>query len=138
MKRHLFVLVAAVSLSCARNTVDYSEVISEMHSCHDTAQLEGTYDWQYVQAWGWGGSYQSESDYAGWTLTLDADSACSVSGADTVWYEGNWSLENSWYSFTLNLDTSVSTLWGQIVYCPPYLMFYNSPVDGPDHLYEKR
>lgn len=147
MKRHLFVLVAAVSLSCARNTVDYSEVISEMHSCHDTAQwtapdlfnaLEGTYDWQYVQAWGWGGPYQSESDYAGWTLTLDTDSTYSVNGADTVLYEGNWSLENSWYSFTLELDTSVSTLWGQIVYCPPYLMFYNSPVDGPDHLYEKR
>ena len=146
MKRHLFVLVAAVSLSCARNTVDYSEVISEMHSCHDTAQwtapdlfnaLEGTYDWQYVQAWGWGGPYQSESDYTGWTLILNPDSACSVSGADTG-YEGNWSLENSWYSFTLELDTSVTTLWGQIVYCPPYLMFYNSPVDGPDHLYEKR
>ena len=94
MKRHLFVLVAAVSLSCARNTVDYSEVISEMHSCHDTAQwtapdlfnaLEGTYDWRYVQAWGWGGSYQSESDYAGWTLTLDPDSTYSVNGADTVY-----------------------------------------------------
>ena len=147
MKRHLFVLVAAVSLSCARNTVDYSEIISEMHSCHYTAQwtapdlysaLQGTYDWQYVHSWGWGEPYQSESDYAGWTLTLNADSTYSVNGADTVWYEGNWSLENSWYSFSLDLDTSVSTLWGQLVYCPPYLMFYNSPVDGPDHLYEKR
>ena len=147
MKRYLFILVAAVSLSCARNTIDYSEVISEMHSCHDTLQwtapdlfnaLEGTYDWRYVQAWGWVGYYESESDYTGWTLILNPDSACSVSGADSVWYEGNWSLENSWYSFTLNLDTSVSKLWGQIVYCPPYLMFYNSPVDGPDHLYEKR
>lgn len=147
MKRYLFILVAAVSLSCARNTIDYSEVISEMHSCHDTLQwtvpdlfnaLEGTYDWRYVQAWGWGGSYESESDYTGWTLILNPDSTYSVNGADTVWYEGNWSLENSWYSFSLNLDTSVSTLWGQIVYCPPYLMFYNSPVDGPDNLYEKR
>ncbi len=147
MKRHLFVIVAAVSLSCARNTVHYSEIISEMHSCHDTAQwtapdlysaLQGTYDWQYVHSWGRGGPYQSESDYAGWTLTLNADSTYSVNGADTVWYEGNWSLENSWYSFSLDLDTSVSTLWGQLVYCPPYLMFYNSPVDGPDHLYEKR
>ena len=147
MKRHLFVIVAAVSLSCARNTVHYSEIISEMHSCHDTAQwtapdlysaLQGTYDWQYVHSWGWGEPYQSESDYAGWTLTLNADSTYSVNGADTVWYEGNWSLENSWYSFSLDLDTSVSTLLGQLVYCPPYLMFYNSPVDGPDHLYEKR
>ncbi|MDA8769433.1 hypothetical protein N9M75_01095 [Schleiferiaceae bacterium] len=147
MKRYLIVLAAAVSLSCARNTVDYSEIISEMHSCHDTAQwtapdlysaLQGTYDWQYVHSWGWGEPYQSESDYAGWTLTLNADSTYSVNGADTVVYEGNWSLENSWYSFTLDLDTSVSTLWGQIVYCPPYLMFYNSPVDGPDHLYAKR
>ena len=147
MKRYLFILVAAVSLSCARNTIDYSEVISEMHSCHDTLQwtapdlfnaLEGTYDWRYVQAWGWGGSYESESDYTGWTLILNPDSTYSVNGADTVWYEGNWSLENSWYSFSLNLDTSVSKLWGQIVYCPPYLMFYNSPVGGPDHLYEKR
>ena len=147
MKRYLFVLVAAVSLSCAKNTIDYNEVISEMHSCNDTAQwtapdffnaLSGTYDWQYVQSWGWGGSYQSESDFTGWTLTLNADSTYSVNGADTVWYEGNWFLENSWYSFSLTLDTSVSTLWGQIVYCPPYLMFYNSPVDGPDHLYEKR
>ena len=147
MKRYLFILVAAVSLSCARNTIDYSEVISEMHSCHDTLQwtapdlfnaLEGTYDWRYVQAWGWGGSYESESDYTGWTLILNPDSTYSVNGADTVWYEGNWFLENSWYSFSLNLDTSVSKLWGQIVYCPPYLMIYNSPVDGPDHLYEKR
>ena len=147
MKRYLFIFVAAVSLSCARNTIDYSEVISEMHSCHDTLQwtapdlfnaLEGTYDWRYVQAWGWRGSYESESDYTGWTLILNPDSTYSVNGADTVWYEGNWSLENSWYSFSLNLDTSVSKLWGQIVYCPPYLMFYNSPVDGPDHLYEKR
>ena len=147
MKRYLFIFVAAVSLSCARNTIDYSEVISEMHSCHDTLQwtapdlfnaLEGTYDWRYVQAWGWGGSYESETDYTGWTLILNPDSTYSVNGADTVWYEGNWSLENSWYSFSLNLDTSVSTLWGQIVYCPPYLMFYNSPVDGPDNLYEKR
>jgi len=147
MKRYLFIFVAAVSLSCARNTIDYSEVISEMHSCHDTLQwtapdlfnaLEGTYDWRYVQAWGWGGSYESESDYTGWTLILNPDSTYSVNGADTVWYEGNWSLENSWYSFSLNLDTSVSKLWGQIVYCPPYLMFYNSPVDGPDNLYEKR
>ena len=147
MKRYLFILVAAVSLSCARNTIDYSEVISEMHSCNDTAQwtapdffnaLSGTYDWQYVQSWGWGGAYQSESDFTGWTLILNADSTYSVNGADTVWYEGNWFLENSWYSFTLKLDTSVSRLWGQIVYCPPYLMFYNSPVDGSDHLYEKR
>ena len=38
MKRYLFVLVAAVSLSCARNTINYSDVISEMYSCHDTAQ----------------------------------------------------------------------------------------------------
>jgi len=147
MRRYLFVLVAAVSLSCAKNTIDYNEVISEMHSCNDTAQwtapdffnaLSGTYDWQYVQSWGWGGAYQSESDFTGWTLILNADSTYSVNGADTVWYEGNWFLENSWYSFTLELDTSVSRLWGQIVYCPPYLMFYNSPVDGPDHLYEKR
>ena len=147
MRRYLFVLVAAVSLSCAKNTIDYNEVISEMHSCNDTAQwtapdffnaLSGTYDWQYVQSWGWGGAYQSESDFTGWTLTLNADSTYSVNCADTVWYEGNWFLENSWYSFTLKLDSSVSRLWGQIVYCPPYLMFYNSPVDGPDHLYEKR
>ncbi|PTL97078.1 MAG: hypothetical protein DA396_06735 [Bacteroidetes bacterium] len=147
MKRYLIVLAAAVSLSCARSTINYNDVISEMYSCHDTAQwtapemfdaLPGTYDWRYVQAWGRGGSYESESDYLGWTLTLNADSTYSVDGADTVVYEGNWSLENSWYSFTLDLDTSVSTLWGQIVYCPPYLMFYNSPVDGPDHLYEKR
>jgi len=147
MRRYLFVLVAAVSLSCAKNTIDYNEVISEMHSCNDTAQwtapdffnaLSGTYDWQYVQSWGWGGAYQSESDFTGWTLILNADSTYSVNGSDTVWYEGNWFLENSWYSFTLKLDTSVSRLWGQIVYCPPYLMFYNSPVDGSDHLYEKR
>jgi hypothetical protein len=147
MRRYLFVLVAAVSLSCAKNTIDYNEVISEMHSCNDTAQwtapdffnaLSGTYDWQYVQSWGWGGAYQSESDFTGWTLILNADSTYSVNGADTVWYEGNWFFENSWYSFTLNLDTSVSRHWGQIVYCPPYLMFYNSPVDGSDHLYEKR
>ena len=147
MKRYLFVLLAAISLSCTKNTTDYSEVISEMHSCHDTAQwtasdlfyaLPGTYDWRYVQARGWGGPYESETDYAGWTLTMNSDSTYSVNGADTVWYEGNWFLENSWYSFSLSLDTSVSTLWGQIVYCPPYLMFYNSPVDGPDHLYEKR
>ena len=147
MRRYLFVLVAAVSLSCAKNTIDYNEVISEMHSCNDTAQwtapdffnaLSGTYDWQYVQSWGWGGAYQSESDFTGWTLILNADSTYSVNGADTVCYEGNWFLENSWYSFTLKLDTSVSRLWGQIVYCPPYLMFYNSPVDGSDHLYEKR
>ena len=147
MKRYLFVLVGAVYLSCAKNTIDYNEVISEMHSCNDTAQwtapdlfnaLSGTYDWQYVQSLGLGGAYQSESDFTGWTLTLNADSTFSLNGADTVWYEGNWFLENSWYSFSLTLDTPVSTLWGQIVYCPPYLMFYNSPVDGPDHLYEKR
>ena len=111
MRRYLFVLVAAVSLSCAKNTIDYNEVISEMHSCNDTAQwtapdffnaLSGTYDWQYVQSWGWGGAYQSESDFTGWTLILNADSTYSVNGAYTVWYEGNWFLENSWYSFTLN------------------------------------
>ena len=95
MRRYLFVLVAAVSLSCAKNTIDYNEVISEMHSCNDTAQwtapdffnaLSGTYDWQYVQSWGWGGAYQSESDFTGWTLILNADSTYSVNGADTVWY----------------------------------------------------
>ncbi len=147
MKRYLYVLVAAVSLSCTKNSMKYSEVISEMYSCHDTTQwttpdllntLSGTYDWRYVQAWGRGGSYESETDYSGWILTLNADSTYSMNGADTVFYEGNWSIENSWFSYTLTLDTSVSTLWGQIVFCPPYLMFYNSPVDGPDHLYEKR
>ena len=147
MKRIIYVIVAAACLSCSRNSTDYSEVFSEIHSCHDTAQwaapdlfnaLPGTYDWRYVQAWGWGSYYQSESDFLNWTLTLNSDSTYRVNGADTVLYEGNWSLENSWYSFTLTLDTSVSTLWGQLVYCPPYLMFYNSPVDGPDHMYEKR
>ena len=147
MKRYLYVLVAALSVSCTKNSMKYSEVISEMYSCHDTTQwtspdllntLSGTYDWRYVQAWGRGGSYESETDYSGWILTLNADSTYSMNGADTVFYEGNWSIENSWFSYTLNLDTSVSTLWGQIVFCPPYLMFYNSPVDGPDHLYEKR
>lgn len=133
-------------MSCTRNSNDYGEIISELHSCHDTAQwsesdlfyaLPGTYDWRYLQVWGMG-FYESESDYAGWTLTLNSDSTYRVNGADTVLYEGNWTLENSWYSFTLSLDTSVSTLWGPMVYCPPYLMFNTSPVDGPDHLYEKR
>ena len=147
MKRIVYVMVAVICLSCVRNTTDFNEVFSEIHSCHDPAKwttpdlfntLPGTYDWRYVQAWGWGGYYESESDFVNWTLTLNSDSTYSVNGADSALYEGNWSLENSWYSFTLSLDTSVSTLWGQIVYCPPYLMFYNSPVDGPDHLYEKR
>ena len=147
MKRYLFVLLAAISLNCTKSTTDYSEVISEIHSCHDTAQwtasdlfysLPGTYDWRYVQAWGRAGHYESETDYAGWALTMNADNTYSIKGADTVLYEVNWSVENSWYSFTLSLDTSVSTLWGPMVYCPPYLMFYSSPVDGPDHLYEKR
>ncbi|MCH1534031.1 MAG: hypothetical protein L7S65_03630 [Schleiferiaceae bacterium] len=146
MRPFLLILYVAIGMSCTRNSNDYGEIISELHSCHDTAQwsesdlfyaLPGTYDWRYLQVWGMG-FYESESDYAGWTLTLNSDSTYRVNGADTVLYEGNWTLENSWYSFTLSLDTSVSTLWGPMVYCPPYLMFNTSPVDGPDHLYEKR
>ena len=146
MRPFLILLCTAIGMSCTRHSRDYSEIISELHSCHDTAQwsasdlfnaLPGTYDWRYLQVWGMG-FHESESDYADWTLTLNSDSTYRLNGADTVLYEGSWTLENSWYSFTLSLDTSVSTLWGPIVYCPPYLMFYSSPVDGPDHLYEKR
>jgi len=38
----------------------------------------------------------------------------------------------------VNTQPSIDPVWGEIVICNPYLMFVNSPVDGPDHLYEKR
>ena len=95
MKRYLFVLLAAISLNCTKNTTDYSEVISEIHSCHDTAQwtasdlfnaFSGTSDPRYVQAWRRAGHYESATDYAGWSLSMNADSTYSINGAETVLY----------------------------------------------------
>jgi hypothetical protein len=124
----------------------YSEVIRDTQQCHQDRnwtqdnlwqELVGTYDWTYVEAFSFG-AYSSETDFKGYVLTLNSDSTFFLNLADTATVSGVWDLENSWLSFSLIHQPYAPTLWGELMYCEPHLVFYSSPVDGPDHLYTKR
>lgn len=117
-----------------------------MYDCHSVAAMDsaelaaaivGTWDWRFVRSTSWS-YYESEDDYSGFVLTVRADGSFDLNQNDTASVSGTWSLANSWTTFTLNSQPYVPTLWGNLLYCEPYMKFYSSPADGPDNLYEKR
>ncbi len=148
IKNLLFCLsMAAILTSCKKDPNErYNEICQETLECSNDAgwimdefhsELIGSYDWKFVRAYGYGEFY-SDDAYLNWTLTLNEDSTYVLNMADTAAMSGTWQLQNSWMSFTLDCQPAASTVFGQVLYCPPYLMFYSTPVDGPDHLYKKQ
>ena len=149
MKPILFLCGALLAASGCTKEPERSEwntAMDNMYSCHDAASLDstdlataliGTWDWRFVRSTSWS-YYESEDDYSGFVLTVRADGSFDLNQNDTATVSGTWSLANSWTTFTLNSQPYVPTLWGNLLYCEPYMMFYSSPADGPDNLYEKR
>ena len=149
MKPILFLCGALLAASGCTKEPERSEwntAMDNMYSCHDAASLDsadlataliGTWDWRFVRSTSWS-YYESEDDYSGFVLTVRADGSFDLNQNDTATVSGTCSLANSWTTFTLNSQPYVPTLWGNLLYCEPYMMFYSSPADGPDNLYEKR
>jgi len=71
-------------------------------------------------------------------FNLNLDGSFELNQNDTNTVVGHWFIEKSWASFQMNTQPIIESVWGEVILCNPYLMFMNSPVDGPDHLYEKR
>ena len=147
MRIHLFFGLALVLASCREDTTErHNEIINDTMECSYDAgwsvntlgdAIVGTYEWRYVRTYGFG-EYSSDRDFKNWTLELKADSTFILNQADSATVQGQWSLSNSWLSFMLDCQPPASTLWGEVLYCEPYLVFYSSPADGPDHLYERQ
>jgi len=149
MKPLLFLCGALLVASGCTKEPERSEwntAMDNMYSCHEAASLDsadlaaaliGTWDWRFVRSTSWS-YYESEDDYSGFVLTVRPDGSFDLNQNDTATVSGTWSLANSWTTFMLNSQPYVPTLWGNLLYCEPYMMFYSSPADGPDNLYEKR
>ena len=147
MRIQLLFGLALLLASCRKDTTDrYNEIIYDTMECSWDAgwsvntlgdAIVGTYEWRFVRAYGFG-EYSSDRDFKNWTLELKADSTFILNQADSATVQGQWSLSNSWLSFMLDCQPPASTLWGDVLYCEPYLVFYSSPADGPDHLYERQ
>ena len=147
MRLELLLGLALLLASCRKDTYErYNEIINDTMECSYDAgwsvntlgdAILGTYEWRFVRAYGFG-EYSSDSDFKNWTLELKADSTFILNQADSASVQGQWSLSNSWLSFMLDCQPPASTLWGEVLYCEPYLVFYSSPADGPDHLYERQ
>jgi hypothetical protein len=147
MRLQLLLGLALLLASCRKDSDErYNQIINDTMECSYDAgwsvntlgdAIAGTYEWRYVRTYGFG-EYSSDSDFKNWTLELIADSTFILHQADSVTVQGQWSLSNSWLSFMLDCQPPASTLWGEVLYCEPYLVFYSSPNDGPDHLYERQ
>ena len=131
--------------SCHSDYETYNDQMDGMYACHERSNhdstsvydaLVGTYDWRYVQVAM--SSYESIEDYKGWVFNLDLDGSFELNQNDTNTVMGLWFIEKNWTSFQMNTQPIMESIWGEVILCNPYLMFMNSPVDGPDHLYEKR
>ena len=147
MRLTLILTLALLFTACSKDNSDrYNEIINETMECSYDAgwsvntlgdAIVGTYEWRFVCAYGFG-EYSSDSDYKNWTLELMADSTFILNQADSATVQGQWGLSNSWLSFMLDCQPPASTLWGEVLYCEPYLVFYGSPADGPDQLNERQ
>ena len=147
MRLQLLLGLALLLASCRKDSDErYNQIINDTMECSYDAgwnvnamsdAIAGTYEWRYVRTYGFG-EYSSDSDFKNWTLELIADSTFILHQADSVTVQGQWSLSNSWLSFMLDCQPPASTLWGEVLFCKPYLVFYSSPADGPDHLYERQ
>lgn len=135
-------------LSCTKESVPspYNEVMDGMYSCQQANPLDstatfgaliGTWDWRFVRSTSWE-YYESEEEYRGFELTFESDGSVLLNQNDTASIEGTWTLENSWVSFSLSTQPYIPTVFGQALLCDDHLMFYSSPMDGPDHLYQKQ
>lgn len=139
-------VIGCSACSPSNNTSAWNDQMDQMYQCHTDAALDssqlaqelvGTWAWKFVRSTSWS-YYESESDYADFELIVENDGTFSMNMADTSTVSGTWALENSWTTFTLNSQPYVPTLWGNLLYCEPYMMFYSSPADGPDNLYERQ
>ena len=147
MRLQLLLGLALLLASCRKDSDErYNQIINDTMECSYDAgwnvnalsdAIAGTYEWRYVRTYGFG-EYSSDSDFKNWTLELITNSTFILHQADSVTVQGQWSLSNSWLSFTLDCQPPASTLWGEVLFCEPYLVFYSSPADGPDHLYERQ
>jgi len=149
MRLKFALLVAVLALAGCEKEPELSpwnSTMDGMYACDAAAELDsaayaaavvGVWDWRFVRSTSWS-YYESEEDYAGFVLTVDNDGTFELNQNDTLTLSGTWALENSWTTFTLDTQPYAPTLWGNLLYCEPYMMFYSSPADGPDHLYEKR
>lgn len=142
----ILVIIGCCACSTSNNASAWNNQMDQMYQCHADAALDssqmaqelvGTWAWKFVRSTSWS-YYESETDFAGFELFIENDGTFSMNMADTLTVSGTWALENSWTTFTLNSQTYVPTLWGDLLYCDPYLMFYSSPADGPDNLYLKQ
>jgi hypothetical protein len=148
MRKYVLLILGLSFASCEKEPEfsAWNQTMDDMYDCHtqealDSAELAkaliGTWDWRFVRSTSWS-YYESEEDFAGFALTVHEDGTFDMNQNDTLTVSGTWALENSWTTFTLNSQPYVPTLWGNLLFCEPYLMFYSSPADGPDNLYEKR
>ena len=118
MRLQLLLGLALLLASCRKDSDErYNQIINDTMECSYDAgwnvnalsdAIAGTYEWRYVRTYGFG-EYSSDSDFKNWTLELIANSTFILHQADSVTVQGQWSLSNSWLSFTLDCQPPAST-----------------------------
>lgn len=146
-KLALFTLIVVLFTACGKEDAleKYGDVQDNIYTCSqdqgpmDSTQIHqallGTYKWVYVQYFGWGGPYESITDYADWDLTFNPDGTYELRQSDTAQIQGTWSIEPSWATYDLNMNPPTTVTYGELYFCQSYLSIVSSPVDGPDHLF---
>ena len=99
--------------------------------------LTGKWQWKYISCY-WNPESANDQAFKDLTVEFNADNTLEVKVAGQVTQQALWRIErmNDGY-FKIVTHPLVVQLPGRIMFCGPYVLFYDSYVDGCDNYFRK-
>ncbi len=139
-------LLAGISSCCTKNFEAEVEPLNSnsYYQCNQSLDLDSVAVIARLI-----GSWKPQKSYNIWTdettiirstavTTFDTDSTYTFTNDKGEVIKGSWGVTSYGIkSWIIKANPSLDDMWGPMLFCDNEVVFYTSPMDGPDVLYQK-
>lgn len=100
--------------------------------------LIGEWEWEFIGCY-WNPEDANNDEFKGLTIEFNSDNTLDVKENGQTTLTSNWKVVNLDADlFAIDVDPSVSQLYGRILFCDERVEFNNSVVDGCDNYFKRK
>jgi len=100
--------------------------------------LIGEWEWEYIGCF-WNPEDANDDEFKGMTIEFKSDNTLEVKDNGQITQTSNWKVVNGDADlFALDVDPTVTQLYGRILFCDKRVEFNDSYIDGCDNYFKRK
>ncbi len=146
---HLIVSIFAISILLIACNKEENPPINQgdMWDCHHEMtwdslitreSLIGEWEWEYIGCY-WNPEDANDDEFNGMTIEFKEDNTLDVKENGVITQTSNWEIVNGDADlFSIDVDPTVTQLYGRILFCNERVEFNQSYIDGCDNYFKRK